>query len=177
MLFRSGGPVVEDLAGRPDVRIALIGGDPLVAFSEVLGGPHPALGAPFDPAALDDVPPEAAANRFRVFLKAFHGQNGASERRFKAAVEARPKGWAQRFDPRRIGPDWLNRLENCLGLRIDITPEALDAERVAAVEDYRARRRRVVDLLVRGGIDPVVFDVLGHGGPSGSEVSNALALL
>ena len=173
-----GGSVAEELAGRPDVRLAQLGGDPLVAFSEALGGPHPALGAPFDPAALDEMPAEAAAHRFRVFLKAFHSQGGAADRRFKAAVDARPKGWAQKFDPRRIGPDWLSRLETCLGVRIDITPEALEAERVAAVEDFRARRRGVIDLLVRGGIDPVVFDVLGQGGgQGGGEVSNALALL
>lgn len=168
-----GGSVAEELAGRPDVRLAQLGGDPLVAFSEVLAGQHPALGAPFDLAALEDVPPEAAANRFRVFLKHFGQQGASAERRFKAAVEARPKGWVQKFDPRRIGPDWLDRLQACLGVRIDIAPEALEAERAAAAEDYRARRRSVTDLLVRGGIDPVVFEVLGQGG----DVSNALALL
>ncbi len=169
-----GGSVAEELAARPDVRMVVLGGDPLVAFSEVLAGPLPALGAAFDAEVLAEVPPEAAAHRFRVFLKGFGQQGSASERRFKAAVDARPKGWVQKFDPRRIGPDWLSRLETCLGLRIDITPEALEAERVAAVEDYRARRRGVIDLLVRGGIDPVVFDVLGQGA---SDVSIALALL
>ena len=169
-----GGLVADALAERPDIRLAQIGGDPLVAFSEVLAGPHPALGHAFDPALLAEVPPDAAANRFRVFLKHFQQQGHAAERRFKAASEARPKGWAQKFDPRRIGPDWLSRLETCLGLRIDISPEALEAERGAALEDYRARRRGVTDLLVRGGIDPVVFDVLGQGG---GDVAHALALL
>ena len=175
-LLRSeqGGPVAEAIAERPDIRLAQLGGDPLVAFSELMAGPHPALGAAFDAASLAAVPPEAAANRFRVFLKAFQQQGQAAERRFKAAVEARPKGWAQKFDPRRIGPDWLSRLEACLGTRIDITPEALEAERVAALDDVRARRRGVVDLLVRGGIEPVVFDVLGQGG---GEIAHALALL
>ncbi len=169
-----GGGVAEEIAQRPDIRLALLGGDPLVAFSEALAGPHPALNAPFDPATLAEVPPEAAANRFRVFLKAFQQQGQTSERRFKAATEARPKGWAQKFDPRRIGPDWLNRLETCLGTRIDITPEALEAERAASLEDYRARRAGVRELLSRGGIDPVVFDVLGHGG---GDIAHALALL
>lgn len=169
-----GGPVAEAIVERTDIRLAQLGGDPLVAFSEALAGQHPALGSPFDPQVLADVPPEAAANRFRVFLKAFQQQGHAAERRFKAAGEARPKGWAQKFDPRKIGPDWLSRLETCLGLRIDITPEALEAERAAALADVRARRRGVIDLLVRGGVDPVVFDVLG---PSGGDVANALALL
>ena len=169
-----GGPVAEAIAERADIRLALLGGDPLVAFSEALGGQHPALGSRFDPAVLSEVPADAAANRFRVFLKHFHQQVQAAERRFKAAGEARPKGWAQKFDPRKIGPDWLSRLETCLGLRIDITPEALEAERVAALEDVRARRRGVTELLVRGGIDPVVFEVLGQGG---GELASALALL
>lgn len=170
--WEQGGPIAEAILERPDIRLAQLGGDPLVAFSETLLGPHPATGAPFDAEALAEIPPEAAANRFRVFLKSFQQHGSAAERRFAAASGARPKGWAQKFDPRRIGPDWLTRLETCLGARIDIAPEALEAERAAAAEDYRARRRGVTDLLVRGGIDPVVLDVLGQG-----DAAMALSLM
>ena len=40
--WEQGGPLVDTLMGRPNARIVILNGDPLVAFSENLAGPHPA---------------------------------------------------------------------------------------------------------------------------------------
>ncbi len=170
-----GGGIADAIADRPDIRLAqLTGCDPLVAFAETLTGPEPRLAARFDPAALADVSCELAANRFRVFLRAFQQTVAAADKRFGTAAGARPKGWAQKLDARRVGPEWLARLEACVGAKIPIAPEALEAERAAAEADYRNHCAGVTELLVRGGIDPAVFEVLDQ---NKGDVGVALQLL
>ena len=120
------------------------------------------------------LPAAAAANRFRVFLKEFQHHIEVTDKRFTNTMGSRPKGWMGRFDPTRIGPDWLKRLEACLGLRLAITPAEFEVERAIAAADYEARRLSVMALLTEGGIDPVVFDVLRQGGASPS-IALALA--
>ena len=166
--WQQGGTIDDALLTRPNVRIVLLTGDPLVSFSENLTGRQPALDATFDPGTFAVMPPAAAANRFRVFLKEFQQHTDTMDKRFTASAGARPKGWMGRFDPARIGPDWLKRLELCLGVKIDITAEAFEAERAAAAADYDLRRQSVMGLLLQGGIDPVVFEVLRQGGGSPS---------
>ena len=159
-----GGPLIDTLMGRANARLVILNGDPLVSFSENLKGPHPCIDAAFASDAVVQVSPAAATNRFRLFLKDFQHYVSEMDKRFSTAVSARPKGWIGRFDPTRIGPDWLNRLEHCIGTKIGATPEAFEAARTAAAEDYKLRRLGVMRLLVEGGVDPVVFDVLRQGG-------------
>ena len=142
----------------------ILNGDPLVSFSENLMGPHPQIDDAFDAAASVPVSPAAAANRFRIFLKDFHHYVSEMDKRFANAVSARPKGWIGRFDPTRIGPDWLNRLEQCVGIKTGATPEAFATACAGAAQDYRRRRLGAMTVLVEGGVDPVVFDVLQKGG-------------
>ena len=162
--WEQGGALVDTLMGRPNARIVVLNGDPLVSFSENLGGLHPRIEANFDQDDLVRVSPAAAANRFRVFLKDFQHHVSDLDKRFATAVSARPKGWIGRFDPSRIGPDWLNRLEHCIGTKVGATPESFEAACAAAAEEYKQRRLTVMRLLVEGGVDPVVFDVLRQGG-------------
>ncbi len=162
--WEQGGPLIDTLMGRPNARIVVLSGDPLVSFSENLGGPHPQIDAAATPDGVVPVSPSAAANRFRIFLKDFQHHLSAMDKRFATAESARPKGWIGRFDPTRIGPDWLNRLEQCIGAKIGASPEFFETARAAATEDYKLRRSGVMKLLVEGGVDPVVFDVLRQGG-------------
>ncbi len=162
--WEQGGSLVDTLMGRPNARIVILNGDPLVSFGENLTGPHPRIDDAFDPEAILQVSPAAAANRFRIFLKDFQHYVSEMDKRFSNAASARPKGWIGRFDPTRIGPEWLNRLEHCIGTKTGTTPEAFEAACAAAAEDYKRRRHGAMNLLVQGGVDPVVFDVLRQGG-------------
>ena len=162
--WEQGGSLIDTLMERPNARIVVLSGDPLVSFSENLAGPPPRLDAACDPDVFAQVSPAAAANRFRIFLKEFQHYVSGMDKRFSTAAGARPKGWIGRFDPHRIGPDWLNRLEHCIGAKLGATPESFEAARTAADENYRQRRLGVMRLLVEGGVDPVVFEVLRQGG-------------
>ena len=155
-----GGQIADTLMERSNVRVVLLGGDPIVSFSENALGPHPLLVQPFRPEEFKRLPPSAAANRFRLFLKDYHAYIKHMEQRFAAATAQKPKGWMVRLDAGRVGPDWLKRLESGIGIKLKIAPGEFEAERIAAAEDLELRRRLATELLIAGGVDPVVFEVL-----------------
>lgn len=188
----------ELMCDRPNVRVVVLSGDPLVSFCENALGTEPLLGVPFDGGALEAVPPEALANRFRRFLHDFRRHVDWLSKLAAKSAANKPKGWIVEIDltaavaklpPRPAGgPGWCQaggartdlalaswrdcaaKLQACLGLGLDVD-EAEQADELARLEE---RRQLVIERLIEGGITPTVLDLLQQG-PDGPR--SALALL
>jgi hypothetical protein len=156
--WNQGGQIPETLMSRADVRIVILRGDPLIAFAEDVLGPTPRLEQVVDPEALDHVPPDVAAHRFREFLKTYQLYVVWLARQATAAGSVKPKTWIVRLNFANQGRDWSKRLESCLGIGLaDTAADVLLSGELAAFE---RRRARVSALLIAGGIDPVVLETL-----------------
>lgn len=189
--------IPELMLDRPTVRVVVLRGDPLVSFCENALGTEPLFGVPFDLGALEAVPPEALANRFRRFLHDFQQHVDWLSKLAGKAVANKPKGWVAEIDLSTImagvspppggGPGWCRagaradlasarwrecaaKLQACLGVTLD-ADEAEQADELARFEE---RRLRVIERLIEGGISRAVLDLLQQGsdGPR-----SALALL
>lgn len=158
-----GKQIMDSLMQRANVKVIVLDGDPLVSFSENLMGVHYLLDEPFRPEDLKTVPPDAAANRFRVFLKEYQQQLGVLDKRLQTSKTTKPKGWAVRLGAPRYEPGWLTPLENCFGIKLTISADDFAAEAAATAADHARRRECVTALLVEGGIDAEVFDCLKQG--------------
>jgi hypothetical protein len=190
--------IPELMCDRPNVRLVVLSGDPLVSFCENAVGTDPLFGVPFDASALEAVPTEALANRFRRFLHDFkHHVDWLGKLAGKAPAN-KPKGWVVEIDlvttvakaqqHQAGGPGWCQaggartelalarwrdcaaKLQACLGVTLDVD-EAEQADELARLEEWR---RLVIERLIEGGINRVVLDILQQG-PDGPR--SALALL
>ena len=93
LLWGQGGEITRLMFERRGVRLVLLQGDPVVAFSEEILGRELLLDEPYDPSALDAIPPALLAARFRQFLKEFRRYRRWLKRQARKAVDLRPKGW------------------------------------------------------------------------------------
>lgn len=194
------GPQIPELVcDRPNVRVVIVYGDPLVAFWENALGTEPLLGERFDPAALEAVPPAALANRFRRFLPDYQQQLDWLGKLGGKHAGAKPNGWIAEHDMSALALNppvrqdsaaapcratdrggyepalaaWRDagrKLQACLGVRLDVD-EAAQAEALLQLD---SRRTLLIARLIEGGIDKLVLEMLRHG-PDGPR--HALALL
>ena len=191
--------VPELVCDRPNVRVVIVRGDPLVAFWENALGTEPLLGEPFDPAALEAIPAPALANRFRRFLPDYQQHVDWLAKLTSKHAAAKPKGWITELDFSALAPKpplradevaapcrgaeragyepalaaWreaARKLQACLGVAL----AADEAEQAEALLQLDTRRRLLIARLIEGGIDRLVLDMLRHG-PDGPR--HALALL
>ena len=104
------------------IRIAVVRGDPLVAFIESLKPVPPRIDEPFDMSILFDRPPEALVNRFTRFVLEFCGYNRRIDELMLLSAEKKPEGWLTYVD---LG---MHRPESGVAHRPKITYEDTDIE-------------------------------------------------
>jgi hypothetical protein len=150
---------------RPQVRVLLLQGCPLLAFAENLLGQPPLLDQKPHAEALAELPPAVAALRFRRFLPDYKQHLDWLEHHFQRGRAAKPEGWMARISA--AGEDgWLRAVAGCLG--VEMTGEVMGAavaEAESAVQSFADLRAAAVDLLRRGGIDDVPVGLLRHDPP------------
>jgi hypothetical protein len=175
-----GGNISEVMFERPNVRVVIVRGDPLVSFSEEALGVEPLLNDPFKPAALAAIPRSVLVNHFRRFLDEYREYtNWLASQQAKAAA-AKPQGWVMEVDlavcaasyPLRPGDDlarsrigasakitslqcqdWLAQLKAGLGIDLsDATAAVGGGELFADLARLGERRRLVIDLLTASAI-------------------------
>jgi Core-2/I-Branching enzyme len=93
LLWGQGGEIMRLLFERPGARLLLLQGDPIIAFSEEILGRELLIDEPYDPSALEAIPPSLLAARFRQFLKQFRRYRGLLKRQAKKAQSLKPAGW------------------------------------------------------------------------------------
>ncbi len=151
----------ELLLQRPNVRIVVVDADPLTAFVETLLGQEPLLDGDFDLQVLRAVPPRVAANRFRRFLGEHAAHAAWLGNQIEKGRPVKPRGWVHRVTLSAEDPDWLKRIEACLGTSLASAPETATREAIAREMEAMTERRAVAtELLVRGGIGRAVLETL-----------------
>ncbi len=153
--------IPELMVDRPNIRVAMVRGKVLNSFIENVLGIEPTLDQPYDEEALRALPPEVLANRFRRFLPAFQQQTVWFDAQELKGTKIKPKGWLARIDLTDLTTPWYEQLGNVLGVSLaDAPPEATKEsvrEDLARLDD---RSAMVVDMLVRGGINRAIIDML-----------------
>jgi Core-2/I-Branching enzyme len=153
--------IPELMADRPNVRLAILRGEPLLSFVENIMGTEPHLDEPFDFDRLKAIPSEVMANRFRRFLNDYERYMGFLDKLESKANENKPKGWVARPNLIAKVSDWVSRLESCLGVSLSNAPQgAAKADLQNEMDALGERRQRVAEELMRGGIDRAVIDTL-----------------
>ena len=90
--------IPELIGDRPNVRLVVLRGDPLIAFSENALGTEPLLRDRFDPSVVNDIPPAALARRFRRFLHDYHHHIEWLGWIAGKAADKKPRGWITQID-------------------------------------------------------------------------------
>ena len=159
LIRRGQGWHIPELAfDRPNVRVIIVRGDPLVAFCEALLGVVPLLAEPLDPDQLRRTPPRAAALTLRRFLADYRRHTELLDRHCEKGVRTKPDGWIVRVDPYDSPAAWTARLSGCLGLPLRAHPPPIvDLDQIAAC------RAVATALLLDGGVSRTVIDQLGNG--------------
>jgi hypothetical protein len=153
--------IPELMVDRPNVRVAILRGEPLISFIENIQGGEPLLDQPFDIAALRAIPPNVMANRFRRFLNDYEQHTVYLDKQTNKAGDVKPRGWVARPDLTVNGHDWLELLESWLDVSLSGAPQGAGKDDLASELGSLAERRElVIELLIRGGINRVVFDML-----------------
>ena len=160
LLRRGQGWHIPELAvDRPNVRVVLLRGDPLVAFCEALAGTVPALSEPLDPDDLRRIPPAAAVLAFRRFLADCRSHADWLDRQFEKGARCKPDGWMARIDPYDGPASWNARLCACLGLKPAQPPQT--THHLDLIAECRAV---AIELLREGGVSRAVIDQLEGNG-------------
>jgi hypothetical protein len=89
---------------RPNVRVLIARGDPLIAFSEYLRKVEPMLDERFDETAFQAIPPSVLVNRFRCFLKEHRQFSNWLTKQAARAANVKPQGWVTEVDLTALAP-------------------------------------------------------------------------
>jgi hypothetical protein len=155
--------IPEVMADRPNVRIAILRGEPLASFAENILGVEPLLDEPFEIDRLEVIPNEVMAHRFRRFLNEYEQHTSFLNKLEQTSNSKKPRSWVGRLNLNAKLSDWIERLEACLGLSLSDAPQGArqsDLERELA--SFAERREIVSEKLIRGGIDRIVLHTLGR---------------
>ena len=155
-----GGAFAESLMQQPNIKTIFLNGDPIIAFSESLYGQYSITEDVSLIAEAGSVTPEAAANRFRIFLREHRQHLKEIDRHFETARKSKPKNWAIHLDFFGGRMERLAGLIASLGLDLDISAVSFALSQADFATASEQRRQNAKELLMRGGIDPAVFDVL-----------------
>ena len=151
----------ELMFDRPNIRVIVVRGDPLIAFVENVLGSEPLLDDPFDLEVLHTIPPQVMANRFRRFLGDYVQHLSWLGTQADKGDRLKPRGWTARIDVADVRHDWIDKLEDCLGISLAGAPEAAVRDTLARELDTMAEcRDAVTEILASGGIGRVVLDTL-----------------
>lgn len=85
--------ITELVCDRPNARVLILRGDPLIAFSENALGTEPLLANEFDPSVLQDIPAIALARRFRRFLQEYQRHVDWLRWLARRSEKNKPQGW------------------------------------------------------------------------------------
>jgi len=85
--------IYEIMFERPNARVAVLRGDPFLAFVETLKPTHPHLDESLDLSPLFELPAEALVHRFRQFVVAFCAFNKKVDEMMLTHIETKPTGW------------------------------------------------------------------------------------
>ena len=155
--------IPEVMADRPNVRIAIVRGEPLASFTENILGVEPLLDEPFEIDRLDMIPNEVMAQRFRRFLGEYEHHTNFLNKLENTSNGRKPWGWVGRLTLSAKSSDWIERLGACLGVSLSDAPQGArqsDLERELA--SLAERRELVSEKLIRGGIDRIVLHTLSR---------------
>jgi hypothetical protein len=177
----------EIMFDRPNVRIAVLRGDPFLAFVETLKPVHPHLDDGLDLIPLSELPDAALVHRFRQFVVAFCAFNKKVEEMMLTHRETKPQGWADyialteavspppaeaRRSSVRRRPDpldnvlywrsWMAELGRSFDL--DSQEDGADGTNILSqVAELGEKRRLIVDRLVGCGLNRTALESLTEG--------------
>jgi hypothetical protein len=178
--------VYEIMFDRPNVRVAVLHGDPFLAFVETLKPVHPHVDEKLDLNPLSELPADALVHRFRQFVVAFCAFNKKIDEMMRSHIDAKPSGWAnyiqlgepvppralpQRRNLDRRSPepadllywrDWMAQLGGSFD-RESPDGSADWSNIVRDVRDLAKRRQVVVDRLVACGLNRAALESLKEG--------------
>ncbi len=86
--------IYEIMFDRPNVRMAVLRGDPFLAFVETLKPVHPHLDETLDLGPLSELPADALVHRFRQFVVAFCAFNKKVDEMMRSHIDTKPQDWA-----------------------------------------------------------------------------------
>ena len=165
----------ELMVDRPNIRVAFVQGEPLIAFIENIMGVEPLLDKPFDINALKTMPPNVMANRFRRFLNDYQQHMSWTAGQAAKGAPTKPLGWIRMLEVPSDKQDLFAELEHWLGVNLtgpdQIYTQADLAKDLASFEEHRCL---ATEMLIRGGINRAVFETLRF---QPDNPSAALALL
>jgi hypothetical protein len=127
--------IYEIMFERPNVRVAVLRGDPILAFIETLKPVHPRLDAALDLSPLFELPPDALLHRFRQFVIAFYANNKKIEELMLVHADTKPKGWVSSIDLAEATP---RRRERRGGADRKIAEPSPDEQRSVALLHWRS---------------------------------------
>jgi len=182
--------IPEVMFDRPNAGVVIVRGDPLISFVENALGTELLLEEPFDLAALEYVPLDALANRFRRFVTEYQQYMDWLTNLATKAAPRKPEGWILEVNladgqALPLLPPGSGRLrsqaeasaETALlrwcgslaqphaRLRGDLVkvPAGVNGYDLSSnLARFEERRRLAIDRLIAGGIDGIVFDALQH---------------
>lgn len=172
----------EVLFSRPNARVAILRGDPLLAFVESLKPVHPRLIDPLDLSPLFDLPPEALVHRFRQFVQEFCAFNVKISELMIAHADAKPAGWASYIElgsaagpkgglalpPKSEGASnsallhwrgWMAQIKSCFGIDFQ-TSDASWRDVLDALKHLEDSRQIAIDRLAECGINRSILENL-----------------
>jgi hypothetical protein len=182
--------IYEIMFDRPNVRVAVLRGDPFLAFIETLKPVHPHLDESLDLSPLFELPAEALVQRFRQFVVAFCAFNKKVDELMLVNIETKPKGWASYVDlkdepsqptmTRRPGPtgtglpvlmpqpvplhwrDWMAQFGR--GFEIDLDNHTADWDSIFGdLKGLGVNRQIAIDRLVECGLNRAALESLKEG--------------
>jgi len=179
--------IYEIMFDRPNVRMAVLRGDPFLAFVETLKPVHPHLDETLDLGPLSELPADVLVHRFRQFVVAFCAFNKKVDEMMVTHIETKPQGWANyielgepvsrrspaaRRSSDRRAPDtldnglyWRGWMAQ-LGRSFDFESQDGGADWnniLRDVADLGEKRRVVVDRLVACGLNRAALESLKEG--------------
>jgi hypothetical protein len=188
-----GQDIAEVLMERPNIRVVIVRGDPMVAFTEHLLGRPPLLERRAGAAGLETIAPDVLADRFWRFVSDFRQQTEVLADAAGRAGGGKPKGWVRGVDlstarlaawsrqycemPTFRGrtlaaaTGWVSTLEQCLGVDLEEVVQGVAATRMLAeLARLEELRRLVIGRLTAGGIAEIE---LGQPTPAAAEAEIA----
>ncbi len=90
--------IYEIMFERPNVRVAVLCGDPYLAFVETLKPMHPHIDDVPDLRPLFQLPDQALVHRFRQFVAAFCAYNRKVDELMLSHAKTKPRGWAAHIE-------------------------------------------------------------------------------
>jgi hypothetical protein len=166
-----GGDLSGAIFERPNIRVVIVRGDPMVAFTESLLASRPLLDQRFDPAVIESIAADDLADRFWRFVGEFRQQTERLAALAAKSGATKPKGWVREVDLSRARTtatraalsgatiDWATPLEQCLGIDLDAMQQDGAAAAVAAgVAQLESLRVLVAARLTASGITGIGFE-------------------